>query len=229
MSHSVERHLAVTPAGYDTEIRRYIPGYEAMLDEAAGALRDHLGADTRGHVVDLGAGTGALSERIAARLPGARLTLLDADPAMLRQAEQRIAPLRDRVALVEGPFDALPPCDAAVASLALHHLRDPGEKRAAYRAIHAALTPGGPLVIADGMLPESGPFAEPIRRRWAEHLCAHGFTEAAARAKFVEWAREDRHFPIDEELAALRESGFAAVDVRWRLGPMAVLVALRRS
>ncbi|MEE2900071.1 MAG: hypothetical protein VX815_16545, partial [Gemmatimonadota bacterium] len=58
MSHSVRKHLGVDIDAYDDQIRRFIPGYEAMLCAAAEAV-----ASVRpGLVLDLGAGTGGLSE-----------------------------------------------------------------------------------------------------------------------------------------------------------------------
>jgi ubiquinone/menaquinone biosynthesis C-methylase UbiE len=51
------------------------------------------------HVVDLAGGTGALSAAVRAKLPEARVTLLDVDSAMLGEAQRRLAPGRgaDRV------------------------------------------------------------------------------------------------------------------------------------
>jgi len=229
MSHSVERHLSVNPAQYDVEIRRFIPGYDAMLEEVTSALTEQLGADARApHILDLGAGTGSLSEHVLQRLPGARLTLIDADPAMLAQARLRLAEMRDRIAISERSFtDPLPACEAAVAALALHHVHDSASKQVLYGNIHRALSDSGVLVIADAMLPETGPLAAPLRRRWAEHLCAQGDTMEAAYGRFAAWAEEDRYFGIDDELRALAASGFGAVDVRWRLGPTAVVVACK--
>jgi ubiquinone/menaquinone biosynthesis C-methylase UbiE len=228
MSHSVEKHLAVLPATYDVEIRRFVPGYEAMLDEVAGALAEHLPAG-RGSVLDLGAGTGALSQRIAARFPEVCLTLLDADAAMLKQAELRLASVRGRVEFRQGSFsDPLPRCEAAVASLALHHVHDREAKREVYRNILRALPPGGVLVNADAALPASPALAEPLRSRWAAHLVQNGDTEAHAYERFADWAKEDRYFGIEEELEMLSEAGFEELDVRWRCGPTAVLVARRR-
>jgi hypothetical protein len=84
-------------------------------------------------------------------------------------------------------------------------------------------------VIADAMVAAAGPFAAPVRRRWADHMIAHGDTEAQAYARFDEWAREDFYYPIADELARLADAGFARdrVDVRWRGGPLAVVVAVR--
>jgi tRNA (cmo5U34)-methyltransferase len=228
MSHSVERHLAVTVDAYDVEIRRFVPFYEAMLDALVEALADLSPEGAAPRVLDLGAGTGALSVRIADRVPAATLTLLDADPAMLARAEERLAPHRARVTLVEGSFfDPLPPCDAAVASLALHHVRTLDEKIAIYRNVHRALPPGGVLLDADASIPAAPPLADRTWRRWAAHLVAHGDTEPEARARFVDWAKEDRYFSVDEELSALRAAGFAFAEVIFRAGPARVIASIR--
>jgi ubiquinone/menaquinone biosynthesis C-methylase UbiE len=226
MSHSVAQHLALSPSTYDAEIRRFIPGYDTMLEEAVAAVAEHV--RPRAHLIDLGAGTGSLSERIATRLPEARLTLLDADAAMLKQAETRLAATRACVTFKLGSFTApLPSCDGAVAAFSLHHVHDAIDKRALYCNIADAIAPGGVLVVADAMLPERGPLAEPLRRRWAAHLVGSGETEEQAYARFSDWALEDRYFSVDDEIAAIKAAGFAAVDVRWRLGPMAVVLAIR--
>lgn len=227
MSHSVQKHLAVTPAVYDEEIRRFVPGYDAMLDEVVGALEEHL-PRRAGRVLDLGAGTGALTARIAARLPELFFTLLDADAAMLALAAQRLAPIRARLEFREGSFsEVLPVCDAAVASLALHHLHARNEKRDAYRNVLRALPPGGVLVNADAALPASAALAEPLRRRWAAHLVARGDSESQAFERFAQWATEDTYYSIQDELEMLSEAGFAQIDVRWRMGPTTVIVARR--
>jgi tRNA (cmo5U34)-methyltransferase len=226
MSHSVSQHLAVSTSDYDAEIRRFVPGYEQALDEALDALSEHLPTHGVRHVLDLGAGTGALSARIAARFPNVRLTLLDADPAMLEQARLRMANALDRASFRTGSFsDPLPSCDAAVASLALHHVHDRSAKRDTYRNILAALPPGGVLLSADAAVPASKALSAPLMERWAAHLVAHGDTREQAFARFEQWAQEDRYFGVDEELDLLREAGFGAAEVRWRLGPITVFVA----
>lgn len=227
MSHSVSQHLVVSAAEYDVEIRRFIPRYEVMLEEALGALEEQLplGAST---VLDLGAGTGALSGRIAERFEDLQLILLDADPKMLEVASVRLARHASRIELREGSFtDALPSADAAVASLALHHLHEHGDKVRVYRNILEALGPGGVLVNADAVMPAAPELRDPLMRRWAAHLVANGDTVAQAYARFAQWAIEDRYFAIDQELEMLKDAGFEKLDVRWRAGPTSVIVAKR--
>lgn len=227
VAHSVETHLAVSPADYDAEILRFSPGYDAMLTEVGDALVRLRGADTDARILDLGAGTGALSGRLAERLPRASFTLLDADPRMLAHAQSRLAAHASRVTLHQGSFLApLPECDVAVASLALHHVHDRDHKRALYRNIHTALIEGGLLFCADVTIPRLPALAEGTRARWAAHLVAHGDTEAQAYARFDQWSKEDRYFSIEEELDLMRAGGFLSVEVLWRFGPSSVMVAV---
>ena len=224
MAHSVERHLAVTASEYDVAIRRFVPGYDEMLDEVIGALREHLPIGPS-RVIDLGAGTGALSERILTALPDVQMILLDADPEMLAKAEARLYDKRQRVELMHGSFGKeFTRIHAAVASLSLHHVHDRNDKCGVYRNILGSLQDGGILVNADAMVPDATPLATPLRRRWAAHLVANGDTEAQAFERFAQWATEDRYYGIDQEIEMMREAGFAEIDVRWRLGPTTVIV-----
>ena len=226
MTHSVKRHLDVDADAYDVEIRRFIPHYDDML--ATGVELLAALAPPATHVLDLGGGTGALSAAVLHGLPEARVTLLDVDRAMLDEARRRLAPFGARVEFREGSFlDALPTADAAVASLALHHVRDLGVKADLYRAIHAALAPGGVFLNLDAAITENPRLNALTFDRWAARMAEHGIQDAEARDHFAAWAREDRYFPLDDELAALRRAGFAEVECFWRRGGTAICCALR--
>jgi tRNA (cmo5U34)-methyltransferase len=225
VTHSVEQHLVVSPEEYDAAIRRFVPSYDAMLAEVVEALGEHLG-DPRGTILDLGAGTGALAADVAAALPEAKLVLLDVDEAMLARARRRLDGEGRRVELVVGSFfDPLPACDAAIASLSLHHVRDPAEKQRLYENILAALRPGGVLIDADASIPSSSALAAPLMRRWASHLAKGGDTDAEAYARFDAWAKEDLYLGLDATIDLLRAAGFGDVEIRFRIGPSSVVVA----
>lgn len=225
MSHSVEHHLAVHVHDYDAEIRKFVPGYDTMLEEIAAAVGEHLPRpDAR--ILDLGAGTGSLAHKLATAFPAARFTLLDADASMLSQAQKRLAAFGDRVTYVEGNFSgALPECDVAVASLSLHHTHAPKDREATYRGIFARLPPGGVLVNGDAMVPEAPELEQRLMKRWAAHLVAHGDTEQQAFERFKQWSWEDKYFSVERELSMMRSAGFTQLDVRWRGVPTCVLLA----
>jgi tRNA (cmo5U34)-methyltransferase len=133
-------------AGYDVLRRRLIPPFDRFYGSAVDALA--LARRPVRRVLDLGAGTGILSLRVAAAYPGAELVLVDGAPAMLEEARGKlagtvtlhVADLRDPL-----PGDSF---DAVVSALAIHHLQD-ADKRDLYARAHDALAPGGVFVNAE--------------------------------------------------------------------------------
>jgi ubiquinone/menaquinone biosynthesis C-methylase UbiE len=147
---SVVSHLAVSPAQYDARIRSLIPLYDDLIAEVARALL-HAARPLR-IVVDLGIGTGALARACLESASGARVWGIDADPDMMAIARTRLGRLSRRVTMTTGSFlnQALPSCDAIVASYSLHHIRTRRAKLAFYRRCYRALRPGGALISCPG-------------------------------------------------------------------------------
>lgn len=225
-THSVKRHLDVDAESYDAQIRRFIPHYDDMIATGVELLAALAPPD--GHVLDLGGGTGALSSAVLDGLPGVRVTVLDVDADMLGEARRRLGRFGDRVAFHEGSFlGPLSAADAAVASLALHHVHDLEAKTALYRAIRDSLSPGGVLLNLDAAATEDQRLNELMFDRMAARMGDHGITDAEARAHFAAWAEEDRYFPLDAELGALRTAGFDEVECFWRRGLCAITCGLR--
>ncbi len=224
--HRVASHLGVEAADYDRQIRRFIPGYEEMIGEVVALLADVLPANPL--VVDLGAGTGALAGAILDGIPRARAVTIDIDPAMVEAASARLAPHRERVELRRSSFDdAIPACDAVVASLALHHVADVRAKRALYMRIHAALDPGGLFLSADAVVYPAGPEHARMFRVWSAGMGTHGIGRGEADALFAQWSQEDTYHPLATELSLLADAGFARPECFWRKGPIAVFGAFR--
>jgi tRNA (cmo5U34)-methyltransferase len=215
---SVASHLGISVREYDQRIRTFIPNYAEMLDEAAGVLDP--ATET---VVDLGVGTGALSARCLRHAPAARVIGIDADATMLPLARRRLG---RRATLTQGNFlrVALPPADAVVATLALHHVRTRAAKAGLYARIRAALRRGGVLLSGDCHPSENSPRWLAQRELWLQHL-QRTYTRSKAEKLLRDWSHEDTYVPLRAELALLEEVGFRAVDVVWRRGGFAVIAA----
>ena len=208
---------------YDAQRRRLVPGYDAFYGTAVAAL-DLMGRPAH-RVLDLGAGTGALSELVLAARPAAEVTLLDGAPAMLERARDRLG---GRARYVAGDLSGpLPPgpWDAVVSALAIHHLDDPG-KRALFARVHAELAPGGVFVDAEQVAGPTALFHD-------AYLAWHERRAAELGATAQEWAasqdrmRLDRWAGTEQQLGWLREAGFADADCLYKDHGFAVLVARR--
>jgi tRNA (cmo5U34)-methyltransferase len=201
--------------------RRLVPGFDRFYGGAVEALG--LIGRPPARVLDLGAGTGLLASAVAEAHPGAELVLLDGSPAMLEQAKGLLG---SRASYITSRFeDPLPagPWDAVVSALAIHHLDHAG-KRDLYTRVREEISSGGVFVNADQVAAPT-PFLEDAYKAWHERRARE------LGASEVEWegARErmraDRLATVEDQLAWLRDGGFADVDCLLKDHGLAVLLA----
>lgn len=221
---------------YDGDRRLLISSFDAFylaLGEVAALRADGTGrtAGADGgpvRVLDLGAGTGLSGAALAATLPDLRLTLLDEAPGMLAHARERLSPLGDRLAVVEGDLlDDLPdgPFDVVASCLAIHHL--PHERQAeVYAAAAARLAHGGLFVNAEQIAGPTPALEHHLLEREVRIGRAAGLGEAAEAAARERWSI-DRHVPLEQHLAWLHAAGLDPVDCVMRSWRFAVVCGWR--
>src|SRR5919205_540673 len=111
------------------------------------------GLDLRGDetALDLGCGSGRLTELLARRLPRGRVVAVDRSANMLAQARERLEPnFGDHVEYLQCSLDELDldgVAELAFSNAALHWIRDHPRL---FQAIFRALRPGGRLVAQCG-------------------------------------------------------------------------------
>jgi demethylmenaquinone methyltransferase/2-methoxy-6-polyprenyl-1,4-benzoquinol methylase len=146
--------LETSPKDYDRGIRVLTLGRLQRVKERI--VSDYIAEGSR--VLEIGCGTGALTAMMAAQ--GANVTGIDASPAMLAEAEKRVAAegLEERVSLkymdaaLVGERFAAASFDVIVSTLVFSEL-PPDEQRFALEACATLLAPGGRILIADEVLP----------------------------------------------------------------------------
>jgi len=224
--HSVQTHLGLAATDYDRMIRVLIPGYDQMLSTIGWWLSQVMREDKK--IIELGGGTGALAEAVLNRLPEVRLELWDVDAKMLAVASERLRRFQDRVTLREKSFtDELEPCNAVIATLALHHVPALHDKRVVYTNIFDALRRNGIFLNGDCTLESVEPMHSVMLRYWLDFMAKHGITEEEGRNHFTEWAKEDTYQCLFDEITILAEAGFSRPEVYWREGPFAVYGGLK--
>ncbi|MEM6546112.1 MAG: class I SAM-dependent methyltransferase [Pseudomonadota bacterium] len=209
---------------YDRERRMLLPDFDAFYGAALAPL---VASKAGARVLDLGAGTGLLAGMLAAKRPDLQLTLTDVSPGMLDRARERFAALggAEPVFAAGDYTEALPqgPFDAVMSALSIHHVAD-AEKQALFRRIRAALVPGGVFVNAEQVAGATAGEEARLDAEWeaaARRLGADDGMIGPARERMA----HDQCATLDEQLAWLREAGFAAAECAWQEGRFAVLIA----
>jgi trans-aconitate 2-methyltransferase len=154
-------------------------------------------------VLDAGCGTGQVTAALLERLPEGRVIGLDASERMLWRAAERFAG-DERVALVRADLEAGVPVeetvDAVVSTSTLHWV---GRHDVLFVRLAELLRPGGQLVAEYG---GAGNIARVLDALRALGHDEHPWTYA----------------PADEELAHLRNAGFAEADAELVPRPAAI-------
>lgn len=213
-SLALMRWLESTPDRYDAGMRwltlgRIIPLHESLAEAAV--------ASPDARVLEIGCGTGAVTQRLVAR--GARVTALDQNPEMLEKAHARLADAPpEAVTWLErtaAEIDALEPTsfDAVVASLSLSEM-SAAERAFVLDAARTRLAPGGALCIADEVIP---------RHALARALHAALRAPQAGLAWLVAGSLSRPIRALSEEV---EKAGFRVrSERRWLLDSLALLVA----
>lgn len=131
-------------AAYDAAIRRWTRESRWRC-ATLGALAPGAGET----IVDVGCGTGTFAVMLKAACPGADVVGLDPDEQALGIARAKAAAAGVDVRWRRGfGRDVEGPVDAVVSSLMFHQM-PLAEKRRSLAAMHAAIRPGGRLVVTD--------------------------------------------------------------------------------
>lgn len=204
---------------YDRSRRQMVPCFDELYGIAAGLIP--FEANQPFEVLDLGAGTGVLSQFIAAKFPHAKILLADIAPEMLKLAQERFARAgrevdsRMRYLILDHGQDPIPGrFDAIVSGLSIHHLEH-DEKRALFARIYAALPAGGIFINAEVILGETDEIEQRANQDWMAAAREAGASESDLAAA-IERQRHDRCATLDAQMSWLRETGFRDVAAAYR-------------
>ncbi len=239
---------------WDRQQQGLLPRREQRFGAISYSLGLALGSRFR--VLDLGCGTGSLSERILAEYPHARAVALDYDPVLLALGRKGLGAVGGRLTWVEADLRragwerALPAgrFDAVVSSTALHWLTA-RELAQVYRTLARRLRPGGLFLDGDWIAFGGASLRfRAIARRAGRHSRAPGTGRGESWNEWWRAVLRDPHLAAEAKLhrsrfphahstvqtpdlpghrRLLRRAGFREVEVVWSYWQNRILGAVR--
>lgn len=213
---------------YDADMELMHPNRSKMVQIALELLPFPRTAALR--AIDVGIGTGYLTERFLCHFPNSRVIGIDGAPAMIELAKTRLESLSSRVEFILGDFRELPKLlpgpgmvDVVFSAYALHHLSRP-EKETVLRQLTECLVPGGWLVNSDLIIADSPEVEDRLQQIRIAAIVERAagadsrFVDSASTRQFLadlELKEGDQPLTLAEDLDLLRNSGLKKVSAFW--------------
>lgn len=204
---SIQAVFDTYAAEYDGARRKLIPCFDDFYQSTVSVIL--RGKEENIRVLDLGAGTGLLSEMVALSYPNSAITLVDISGKMLAISKTRLGKLKNKIqyreenyakSCIQGTFDVI------ISSLSIHHL-DELEKSALFAKCFQALALGGVFINADQVYGETPAIEKIYREKWLEQVKDNGVTKEELDSAF-ERMKEDKMSTLTYQLSCLCAAGF---------------------
>lgn len=211
----VKDHFEEEAEEFDELIRTLIPFYDDMINSLVLSLPFHMKEKIK--ILDLGCGTGNISQEVKKRFPNAHITCVDLAENMIKMAKTKLSNYHD-VEFLRADFrdlDFHEEYDAVISSLALHHLQ-PEEQRLFYRRIDEFLKEGGVFYNADIVLGINPHLNQTYLDKWVEFLLQTHNPEEVEKIWLPKHREEDFPSPLTSHIKWMKDAGFCDVDVVWK-------------
>lgn len=214
MEDRVKEHFEEEATQYDDIIVKLIPYYKEMVYAITASIP--FTEDTQISVIDLGCGTGTISQAVQKKYTKAKFTLVDVAENMLRIAESKLIGNQRYTHADFNSFEFDQQYDVIVSSLALHHLETNTDKQLFYNKIYRALKTGGIFINADVVEAKSQTLQTTFIEEWVKYMNRSVDMSEIEEKWLPNYYAEDKPIPMMDHLDMLKNSGFKNIDIIWK-------------
>jgi tRNA (cmo5U34)-methyltransferase len=205
---------------YDKDRKAIIPNFDVYY----GTLVQLANTDNKyPRILDLGAGTGLLTQLLWEKHPQAQFQLVDMAPEMLNIAKNRFSGHENFEYINEDylkyDFDGL--FDIIVSSLSIHHLKHQDIK-SLYEKAFNHLKPDGLFLNADEVIAPNPHCEETYQKNWMA-VIDQANLEEEDKSVILERMKFDNPATLEDNLKWLKDAGFKEVDVFYKYYNFVVL------
>jgi len=212
---SVEQFYNTVSKDYNKFIHRAVPRYPEML----WAILQYIPKDLRPkRILELGCGTGNLSELIVKTYPNAEKVLVDISEKIISQCKSRLEN-SDRIEYCQADINELDfPADSfdlIVSSITIHHLKH-HEKELLFRKALNWLTNEGVFTYSDQFAGVTKEIYDNHMNLWHQFVLNSGCNEDEWGMWMKHQDEHDYHATALAQLSWLKKAHFNSIDITWR-------------
>ncbi len=197
---------------YDTNRKEIIPHMDVYYQTAVELTKKFNNPS----ILDLGAGTGILTELLHQIHPQSRITLVDMSANMLDKAKNKFNNI-DNFTYIEDNYltmDLKENYDIIISSLSIHHLNDK-EKYTLYRKIYQHLNNQGVFINADEVIAPTDTLEKLYVEKETTHLLKQDLTNDE-KEEILYRRTLDTPSTLKDNLTWLDDIGYENVDVIYK-------------
>ncbi len=196
---------------YDKYRKQAIPNMEIYYNTAIKLTQKYENPE----ILDLGAGTGILTQLIHNQHPQSNITLVDLSTEMLKKAKEKFK--NKNFKYIEADYlkhDFKNKYDIIVSSLSIHHLTDK-EKQELYKKIYEMLKPNGIFINADQVRGSTEYTEQTYKKQDETHLKKQDIPEE--EKEILRNRRKlDKPATLKDTLQWYEEIGYKNVDIYYK-------------
>lgn len=166
-------------------------------------------------ILDLGAGTGILTELLYKQHPQSNITLLDISTKMLNIAKEKFKHQKYKYIIADYiKHDFTEKYDIIVSSLSIHHLTDK-EKQILYKKIYQVLNPNGIFINADQVKGSTEQIEKKYKEQDETHLTKQNMPEE--EKEILRNRRKlDKPATLQDTMKWYEEIGYKNIDIYYK-------------
>ena len=200
-------------AEYDRQIKRTLPFYEEMFQQAVDIVRILNLQSLRW--LDVGCGTGKMARTALDNFDIQKMVCIDVEKEMLEKAENFCD--NEKVEFLQCDIRELPYEEIfdIVTAVQVNHYFKKDERVAAIKKCYDALAENGIYISFENFAPDSEEGARLYLERWKQFQIANGKSKEEADSHIRRYGRDYFSITISESIKLLKECGFRMVGILW--------------
>jgi tRNA (cmo5U34)-methyltransferase len=195
---------------YTDSIKRCVPEYEEMLKSLFIYLNPAFNPKT---ILELGCGTGNLTQLVHKRYPTAAITAVDISAECINECKSKIA--STNIEYVKCDFKEIDfpqnSFDLVISSISIHHLKDV-DKEILFRKLFNYQTPSGVLSFCDQFSGANDFIYQMHIENWKSFVLKQGVSLDEWEMWMKHQNDHDYHSTLENHLQWIKNAGYKLVD-----------------